>query len=115
MQLGIKILLVDDHLPRQRATSYVLEQEGYSVTASSTCSEARTLLVKEPDLLVIDSHVYARHGAQLARAWKQLRPASPMLLCGCVHAGRVDEFTRLVPGGHPIEKLLSAVAELVGL
>jgi CheY-like chemotaxis protein len=109
MPSGIRILLVDDHDVRREATKFCLEQEGYEVTPSSDCFEARRLLCQDCELLIIDFTLHHRSGCHLAEVWRGLRPASPIILSSSPRPAKLDDITIATPMGLSIERLLSAI------
>jgi DNA-binding response OmpR family regulator len=115
MRTGVRILLVDHHHPRREATKYLLEKDGYHVTPAKNCAKARNLLWQDFELLMIDCNLHHRNGGNLARAWQELHPAGPVLLSGSLHQSKPDDVTAATPLGLPIERLLSAIDELMGV
>lgn len=115
MWAGIKVLLVDEHDVRREATKYVLEKERYQVTGVNNCAEARTLFWQDFDLLIIDFDLHQRNEGRLAQAWRDLRPATPVLLSCSPRRSNVDKAMATTPRGLSIEGLLSVVEELMGL
>ena len=113
MRKSVRILLVDEDCSRRTATKHVLEQEGYGVVATHSCNEDRILLAGGLELLLIDNALYQRGGWNLATAWRQTYPESPILVRGSEQEQYTDHFTRSIPLGQPIGLLLSAVAQAV--
>lgn len=60
-----RILLVDDDLGARLSLGALLEDEGYEVLEASNLHEARELLNKEPDLVLLDLHLGDVQGTEL--------------------------------------------------
>jgi CheY-like chemotaxis protein len=76
-----RVLLVDDSRNGLMARKSVLEAEGYTVTASNAPDEALALFNAAVfELVVTDYRMPGMNGAELIRAFRQVRPATPIVL-----------------------------------
>jgi DNA-binding response OmpR family regulator len=63
MQIAGDILVVDDDQPTVELIAELLTDEGYTVRAALTPSDARVLLLeRRPDLVLIDLHIPGKNG-----------------------------------------------------
>lgn len=117
------VLLVDDQADILPVLRRMLESEGYNVLCARNYSEAMGLLKagnKRIDLLVTDSIMPGKTGADLAAAVKELQPDSMVLyISGMADSAEVRD--RVIARGEPFlpkpftqEALLTKVRETLG-
>ena len=112
-----RVLLVDDDESNRLTLAAVLEDEGYEVTDVSTADEAERLADADAtfDLAVLDQHIGAALGTDLAGALRRRMPAvRVVLLSGSVlerpEAAVLDAF---LTKGCEISLVLSTLRGLV--
>lgn len=114
------ILLVDDHKLGLSARKIVLQELGYSITASSCAHEALEHLTKSKfDLLVTDYKMPRMDGVQLIARVREDNPALPIILIsGFADTLGLDEATTgadvvIQKSNHEVTALIRAVNRLL--
>ena len=82
-----RVLLIDDNRNGLVAREAVLKSEGFLVTALEKPEDAIQVFTREPfDLVVTDYRMPIMNGTELIRAFREIRPATPIVLV----SGMVD-------------------------
>jgi DNA-binding NarL/FixJ family response regulator len=113
----VEIVVVEDHPPVRRGLELLLPDQGFRVIGSaSTCGEGlRMIVARNPDVALVDIHLGAGSGTQMAKAVSAAAPGIGIVLyTASINNAVIDEAVNsgahaLVLKSSPIEHLADAI------
>jgi len=105
------IVLVDDDLQVVRYLKKVLEENGYSVTATTSGKHAHVAIQERlPDVLILDLNMPEPDGFDLLKAWRYKFPHLKILVISGYLHGALLKAAKVLGANATLEKPVTAEA-----
>ena len=108
------ILCVEDDETQGQLRREILENDGYSVLAATTVTQAIRVFRENPVCLVVADHMLQGPvGAQLAGQLKQIKRDVPVLLYSGNSPTSMQNIDAFLHKGEPVSRFLAMIRSLV--